>query len=192
MASRRSKVVDVTYDDDYRTDAKKRDRRVQEVPWDQIDDIRSRELALFRAPSPQRRDDMVVARRDDRDDNDGDDNDQYFMRRTVTRERFADNDARLAPPRRRQRPRSSRRRTPSPSSSSSESSRERRRRRTRHRRTASAREPSPADSADEHILFWSHKKRCEGNVVERNLDPSYDGIIAGIAGAAIGGITARR
>lgn len=41
-------------------------------------------------------------------------------------------------------------------------------------------------------MWYSMKKRRDGNFAERNFDSSYDGIIAGVAGAAIGAMTARR
>lgn len=40
--------------------------------------------------------------------------------------------------------------------------------------------------------WYSGKDRSEANFMEKNFDSSYDGIIAGIAGAALGAMTANR
>ena len=40
-------------------------------------------------------------------------------------------------------------------------------------------------------MWYSLKSRKEGNFAERNFDSSYDGIIAGVTGAVLGGMTAR-
>jgi len=41
-------------------------------------------------------------------------------------------------------------------------------------------------------MFYSGKRRGDGNFLEKNFDSSYEGITAAIAGGLIGGMTARR
>lgn len=73
--------------------------------------------------------------------------------------------------------------------SDTDSSPDRRYRRQRRYNTRDRRARSEEDDYDR--LWYSMKRRREGNVLERNFDSSYDGIIAGVAGAALGAMTAR-
>ena len=194
----RTQVVDVTYDD-HRTGERVRERKIQEVPYEEIEQIRGQELALFRPPVARpRRDDREYYDRRAYDDN-------YYSARPPPRDRLApplydDRYARRSADRQRDRRRDDyrdRRRRDDSSDSSSDSSRERRRRR-RHRRAkseqggSSHRNNNDEDEDDDGgRLWWSNKPRKEGNWRERNFDSSYDGLIAAAAGAAIGGLTAK-
>lgn len=179
-----STVVDVTYEDP-RTGQRFRERRIQEIPDDELDNVRRREMEMVLAPRREQDQDYSFRREDD-----------YYMR---PRGRRTD-DLLAVDNYRPQRARSyrggaSRRRSPSSSSaSSSESdSDRRRRRRDGHRRTRSAvpaAEQKP-ESDDEGILWYSGKPRKDCNFLERHFDSSYDGLLAAAAGAAIGAITAR-
>lgn len=195
-AGGRTQIVDVTYDDP-RTGERVRERKIQEVPYEQIEEIRGQELAVLRPNNARARAD----RRDERDYYGGRAYDDLY----ASRPRAGD---RLAPPvdgryddryadRRRESRRDefrdrSRRRRDDHSDSDSESSRERRHRR-RHRRAKSeqgaARDAEDKDS--DSRLWYSGRPRKEGKWYERTFDSSYDGLIAAGAGAAIGGITAR-
>ncbi|KAF2767629.1 hypothetical protein EJ03DRAFT_337480 [Teratosphaeria nubilosa] len=214
MASTRT-VVGHNYDDP-RTSDRVRDRRVQEIPFDKIDAIGQRELAVVGLPS-------TAARELDRPRHASDES-SYAVDQTRTRRTREWADANGYLPRydrSRQdlayyRPRSSRRRDadydrPSDDDSSREHRRDRRDRRARSdrdgRRGASAspandqnqaqsRKPqnknNAANAADNGGLMWySMKARHDGNLIERTFDSSYDGLIAAGAGAAIGIITAR-
>lgn len=200
----RTQVVDITYDDP-RTGERIRERKVQEVPWEEIQEIRGQELARFEPRTAR----APAVRRDDRDYyNGGRAYDDFYASRPLPRDR-------LAPPaddrygyrydrRSTDRPRgrrgdeyTDRRRRDVSSSSSSRSSSRSRRRRRRHRRAkseqGSSREPQDdaGEEDDEGRLWYSGKPRREGNWRERHFDSSYDGLLAAAAGAAIGGITAR-
>ena len=183
-----STVVDVTYNDP-RTGERVRERRVQEIPYVELQDVRQRELAAF-GRRPRIQEQALVRRRDDSRDYREEDN-PYTVRRSTRRERFADDNYLPPPyPRRSEDHRPSQRRDDSPSDS--DSSRERRRRRRNHRRARSER-GAPKDQSDgEGICWYSHKKRSEANFLERNFDSSYDGLFAAGAGALIGAMTARR
>lgn len=176
--SRPTSVVEITYDDP-RTGQRVRERRIQEIPDDQVALVRQREYDDFLARQPRPDDGQELVRRPRRDD--------YL-------------DVGYAPRRRR----SARRRSPSASSSSGSDSDDSRRRRRRrgggHRRARS--EQGPIERVkdkienkvedDEGILWYSCKPRKDCNIVERNFDSSYDGLFAAAAGAAIGAMTARR
>jgi len=190
----------------YYEDRRVRDRRTQEISFDDIDDVRSRELAIVRVPSPSYQEQEPGPRSRYASDD-------YEVDRTVTRivrERNFPDDRYLVPYMRERdvgyydrRP--SRRRDLNDDDSESDSSRERQRRR-RHRRAhsdwegrdrnrsapAQTREQNGDEDDDGGYLWYSMKKRNEGSLLERHFDSSYDGIIAGVAGAAIGAITARR
>lgn len=74
----------------------------------------------------------------------------------------------------------------------SRSRRDRRRNRRRDDYDQDRSEDEAANSADEGLLFYSGKRRGDGNFFEKNFDSSYEGITAAIAGGLIGGMTARR
>ena len=187
---------------------------MQEVPWEEIDVVRSRELALVRParaqqwrgsqegsrepsiePSRRRFDDPYVedgAYDDDRDKG-------YVVRRRTVRDHGRVPDAReLNTQLVRREQQTVARRAENYSDSESDSSRERRDRRRRRRERADRHKDAQPDAAaqrqqdDGHICWYSGKSRHEAHPLERHLDPSYDGIIAAAAGAAIGAMTARR
>lgn len=196
----RSQVVDVTYDDP-RTGERVRECKIYEVPYDQIEEIRNQELALYRPSAARARAD----RRDARDYYGGRAYDDQFVSRPYPRERLAppvdhrynDRYARRSADRQRERRddyrRDDRRRRDDYSDSDSESSRERRHRR-RHRRAKSeqASNRDEVDDGDNERLWYSGRPRKDGKWHERNFDSSYDGILAAATGAALGGITARQ
>lgn len=201
-AGERTQVVDVSYDD-HRTGERVWERKVQQVPYDEIEEIRGQELALFRPSNARPR----AERRDERDYRDGRAYDDFYASRPRPRDRLAppiderydDRYARRGADRqvaRRRDDQRDRRRKDDYSDSDSESSRERRHRR-RHRRAKSEqpskdREQENNNNEDDGgVLWYSGKPRNQGNFRERHFDSSYDGIIAAVAGAAIGGITAR-
>jgi hypothetical protein len=200
MVTTRS-VVDVTYSDEQqqpRTGERVRDRRaVQEIPFEDVDDVRNRELALVRVP-PRVQQELSRPRYLDDDY----EVDQALSRRV--RERVPESDYLVPYSRDRDVAyydrRSSQRRSDNYDDEDEDSSRERRRRRRRRRargerdveREKSAKGEENANSEDEGRLWYSMKKRCDGSFVERHFDSSYDGLIAGAAGAAIGAMTARR
>lgn len=170
-----SSVVEITYDDP-RTGQRVRERRIQEIPDDQVQLVRRQEYEDFLAGQPRPEDGRELVRRPSRGD--------YL-------------DVDYAPRRRR----SARRRSPSTSSSSdsdSEDSRRSRRRRRGdgHRRARS--EQGPIEKIKEKVddtegyLWYSCKPRKDCNFIERNFDSSYDGLIAAAAGGLIGAMTARR
>ncbi|KAK5117655.1 hypothetical protein LTR62_005078 [Meristemomyces frigidus] len=197
------------------TSLRDRERRVQEVPWEEISQIRNRELALVRrdtSPSPPppeygRDDERFEPRRGQED---------YTTRRSE-RQRYAD-DA-VVPYRRREDDKYGRQMVPraAPSryadddtdSDASDNDRRRRRRGGNHRRTRSAlsshssRMSRKADAIEAHKngnnsdddnqsrLWYSGKPRRDGSFFEKNFDSSYDGLIAAAAGAAMGAITVR-
>lgn len=196
-----STVVDVTYDDP-RTGQRVRERRVQEMPYEELEDVRNRELALVRAPHDQ---EVSRYRRNPRE---SDDDEDYEVDQT-TRRRVREwrDDGGYLPPRRSDDERNynlapyrrdddygrrgSRRRAASArDDSDSDSFADR-----RHRRSGRAKSEKGAPKQQDDgggKLWYSMKDRREGNFAERNFDSSYDGLIAGAAGAAIGAITARR
>lgn len=195
MSSR--SVVEVEYTDE-RTGQRIRERKVQEVPWEQVDRIRNRELALVRrdsSPSPPPRygrdDDRFEPRRGQED---------YTVRR-VERQRRSEED--LVPYRRNDDYDDRGERRPRQAAASrydddsdSESSRERRHRRRRRddrRRTRSEVDNQQRDDNDDNRsrLWYSGRYREDGNFFEKNFDSSYDGLIAAAAGAALGAITVR-
>ncbi|KAK1076175.1 hypothetical protein LTR48_009148, partial [Friedmanniomyces endolithicus] len=62
----------------------------------------------------------------------------------------------------------------------------------RNRRGGGDKEKKNNEQQDDNGKLWySMKNRREGNLLERNFDSSYDGLIAAAAGAALGAITAR-
>ena len=178
-----SSVVDVTYDDP-RTGQRVRERRIQEIPADEMEAVRERELANFGALS------LAPRRPDDYQDYDYDyRKERPFRERSRRRNDFLDVD--YAPARRR----SVRRRSPSPSSSDSDSSPDRRRRQRDkgHRRARSEQGAVDRGAADDDgILWYSCKSRKDCNFIERSFDSSYDGLMAAAAGGLIGAMTARR
>lgn len=186
----RSTVVDVTYADP-RTGERIRERRIQEIPDDEIEDVRRREMAMVLAPSREEQDMYYDRARD------------YDPYSTDPRGRrkndFLAVDQYRAPRARSYRgekPR--RRRSPSSSSRGSSDSEDDRRssRRHRDRRRARSAQPGierdPKADDDEGILWYSGKPRKDCNFLERNFDSSYDGLLTAAAGAAIGAMTARR
>ncbi|KAK5117838.1 hypothetical protein LTR85_008612 [Meristemomyces frigidus] len=197
-----STVVDVTYDDP-RSGRRVRERRVQEVPYEELDNVRDRELALVSVPRDQEVSRYRGSRQDDNNDDD------YEVDRTLRRRvRDRRDDDGYLPPRRSYDDRndnlapyhrgedygrhgSRRRATSAYDESDSDSSRERRHRRRRSR--ARSEKAAPQQEEDTGGKLWfSMRDRREGNFAERNFDSSYDGLLAGAAGAAIGAITARR
>ncbi|KAK4548228.1 hypothetical protein LTR36_010098 [Oleoguttula mirabilis] len=200
-----STIVDVTYDDP-RTGQRVRERRVQEIPYEELDQVRDRELALVRAPRDQEVSRYRGSQQGDGNDNDNDvdrvqqrrvreprDDDGYLPPQRSNDDR--DRNRNLAPHRRDEDygRRNSRRRATSAyddDDSDSESSRERRHR--RHRRAKSEKAAPQKNDDGGGKMFYSMKDRRDGHFGERNFDSSYDGLIAGAAGAAIGAITARR
>nr|OQO25183.1 hypothetical protein B0A51_06045 [Rachicladosporium sp. CCFEE 5018] len=165
-----------------------RRRRVQEISYEELEDVRNREMALVtrpRSPSRERSDRLDVPReRSYENDRDEDDN-YYAVRRVMTRaprplaERRSHDLTRYRdPPRSRSR------------SSSSSSSRHRHHR--RHRSHSHRPAEKVVDEDTGSVLWYSSRPRREGNFFEKNFDSSYDGLIAGGAGAAIGSITAAR
>ncbi|RMY72565.1 hypothetical protein D0864_10398 [Hortaea werneckii] len=192
-----SQIVDVTYDDP-RTGERIKETRVQEVPYEEVNDVRNRELAVV----PER--DAERYRHEDRRRR-SDDEEIYWDKRRTTRQR--DPSGSIPPlrryyedPRYYSRParRSSdydrqeygrRDRPRYYEYDDYESSRERGSQR-RHRRTRSERRPR--DEGDEDGRLWySERDRRDANIVEKTFDSSYDGLLAGAAGAAIGALTAR-
>lgn len=187
MTENRTQIVDVTYDDP-RTGERVRERRIQEVPPDEMDDIRNRELAVFEGPRSPSRDASRNRGHDDLRNNLGEDEKQYYRyHRTVQRGLHANEMGRS---RSYDRPlaRGERFRGHYEDDDSDSSIERRHRRRRSHR--SSDRRPRSEDDSNER-LWYSMRRRREGNVLERNFDSSYDGIIAGVAGAAIGAMTAR-
>ncbi|KAM0719398.1 hypothetical protein Q7P37_005303 [Cladosporium fusiforme] len=191
--SNRTQIVDVTYDDP-RTGERIRERRIQEVPPDGMEDTRNRELALFEEHRPLSRGaDRSCERGDNRDnrDNAGENEAQYYRyQRTVQRGVRG-----MDVGRSRSYDRPFPRRTHSRGWYENDEfdrdpSQERRRHRRRRSHRSSDRRPASEDDGYER-MWHDMKRRREGNVVERNFDSSYDGIIAGVAGAAIGAMTAR-
>ncbi|KAL1582794.1 hypothetical protein WHR41_08327 [Cladosporium halotolerans] len=184
MASNRSQIVDVTYDDP-RTGERIRERRIQEVPPDEMEDIRTRELEVVNKSRSQSRGASKSRERSNRWNEDGEGEQQYYaFRRTMEHgvpghEAFRSRsyDRPLA------RGRGPQRYYEEPSDS--ESSRERRYRDRRRRHSHRRRTQSEDD------YYEGMKQRRDGNLWERNFDNSYDGIIAGAAGAALGAMTAR-
>ena len=179
-------VVDVTYTDS-RTGQRVRERRIQELPDDQVDYVRRREMEMVLAPRRDQWDRDLDYRRED---------DFYARPRGRRNDDFLAVDEYRPQRASSYRGAASRRRSPSSSSaSSSDSDYDRRRRRRRNSRRARsailAKEKAAEDDSDDGILFYSGRPRREGNFVERHFDPSYDGLIAAAAGAAIGAITAR-
>ncbi|KAK5691437.1 hypothetical protein LTR97_011430 [Elasticomyces elasticus] len=190
------KIVDVEYDDP-RTGQRVYERRVQEVPWEDLSNVRTRELALVtrRAPSPEFRgyEDRYSQRP----------REEEFALQRVDRSRRTDEG--LIPYRRDDRyDRPAPRRAPAAyDDTDSESSYERRRRhrrredRDRQRDDRSDAGSSRRGGAKEEQqeggprLWYSGKHRKDANILERTFDSSYDGLIAAAAGAALGAITAR-
>ncbi|KAK3720805.1 hypothetical protein LTR37_003468 [Vermiconidia calcicola] len=177
-----STIVDVTYDDP-RTGQRVRERRIQEIPDEEVDYVRQRER------------DMVLARRPDNEPLEAFFRRDYYYHETDrSRARTGFADAHDGAPRRARSDRGAapRRRSPSSSSaSSSESSaNDRRRHRRGHRRARSERAVDADD--DGGYAWYSEKPRRDCNFFEKNFDSSYDGIFAAAAGAAIGAMTARR
>ena len=195
-----STIVDVTYDDP-RTGQRIRERRVQEIPYEELETVRNRELALVKAPRNQEISRYGGSERqfDDR---------EYAVDRAVsrrTRERrddegylpprrsFDDRNTMLATRSRRDEDydrRSSRRRAPTAYSDSESSSSEEQRRR---RRTDDKRGAPKSKEGKVRELAQGVEERRKGNFVQRNFDyRSFDGVVAGVAGAAIGAIVAQR
>ncbi|KAK6439697.1 hypothetical protein LTR95_004094 [Oleoguttula sp. CCFEE 5521] len=164
-----------------------RRRRVQEISYEELEDVRNREMALVTRPRSlsRERDDRLEGPRERSYDDRKDDDTYYAVRRVVTRaprllaERRSHDLTRYRdPPRSRSR------------SSSSSSSRHRPHR--RHRSHSHRPAEKVVDEDTGSVLWYSGRPRREGNFFEKNFDSSYDGLIAGVAGAAIGSITAAR
>ena len=167
---------------------------MREVSYEELDDIRARELAVVLKTSPDD-EQLIRTRSSERDYYQQDDYyDGYARRRPSRRDRYLDVDYAPRSSRRSSDNRSARRRDPSLSDSDSDYDR-RRRRRHRHSegRARSADQSAKKDAEDDGgILWYSGKKRCDANILERHLDSSYDGLIAAAAGGLIGSITAAR
>ena len=178
-------VVDVTYDDS-RTGQRVRERRIQEIPDDEVEEIRQRELAGIGALT------LAPRRLDYGQDDYNYDNDYRWQRQVRERSR-GHLDADYALSRRRSHRSVARRRSPSPSSSDSDSLSDRHSRRKGHRRARSEQAvPDTKNENDEGIAWYSGKPRKDCNIIERNFDSSYDGLFAAAAGGLIGAMTARR
>ncbi|KAH9830384.1 hypothetical protein Tdes44962_MAKER09040 [Teratosphaeria destructans] len=210
MASSTRSVVGRTYDDP-RANDRARDRRVQEIPFDQIDAIGQRELAVVRPPRP-------AAQELDREGHANGRSYAVDQTRTCRTREWADANGHLPPYDRGRhdsayyRPIPSRRRDkyhdrPSDDESSRERRRDRSDRRARSQRNGQKRDYAPpaqdqnqsepqqqnhAGNHDDGLMWYSMKARRDGNLIERTFDSSYDGLLAAGAGAAIGIITARR
>lgn len=185
----RSQVVDITYDDP-RTGERIRERRIQEVPPEELDAVRERELAVVRRGSSE--DNLAVGRPIAQDGYGSEDDGRYYTMRQRRTQYRSYGDMRSPQSERYQRPLRRREDIAYADGYSSEDRSRSRRRRHRKHRSESRRPRSPSDSGGEERLWYSMKKRRDGNFAERNFDSSYDGIIAGVAGAAIGAMTARR
>lgn len=179
------------YDDDNGAD----DHYVRDVDYDQIDRIRTKELAVIRPDRPSasrdrdRDRDYDYAPRRYRGDNPdyaggrqvaayggGGNREVYDNRRSRRRDEESDDDS---------------------SSDSDDSRRRRRRRRERQHRHGGKSRNRSADGDnknddDNGRLWYSGKQRSDASFFEKNFDTSYDGLGAAIAGGLIGGITARR
>jgi len=183
----------VTYDDP-RTGERVRERKIQEIPYEDLKDVRNRELAVVRAPRSGGQDAVTKYHGADNDD----DQYHYTVRRRRTQE-YARDRASYAPRGDDVYDRRPARRRSYDDYSDSDSSREsRRRRRHRPRDGDSSSKNSvrnnPAriqNEEDEGRCWYSEKARSDANFLEKNFDSSYDGIIAAAAGAAIGVVTAR-
>ena len=159
-----STIVDVTYDDP-RTGQRVRERRIQTIPIEEVDEVRDREVDAVRNDARAR---SVPRGRDDpRYYRDDDNFDEYVVRRRIVRERFPEHD------------RGGRRRGYPPESSGSSRSRSRSRRRHGHGRRRHS---------------WS-ERRAERDVdtfFHKHFDTSYEGIFSATAGAAVGALAAQR
>ncbi|KAK0363549.1 hypothetical protein LTR91_022420 [Friedmanniomyces endolithicus] len=225
----RTQVVDVEYRD-ARTGNRVYERRVQEVPWEEITNVRNRELALVRrrdsSPEPEsrryeerspprrreeestsqrdqrspprRREDEYTSQRGQRSRNGNDDEVVPYRREDRYDRRAPRRDDRAA--------RDQDDTNNNNSDGESSHSRQRRPRRReggrarsedrsqtgRNRRGGGDKEKKNNEQQDDNGKLWySMKNRREGNLLERNFDSSYDGLIAAAAGAALGAITAR-
>ncbi|KAF2859113.1 hypothetical protein K470DRAFT_259140 [Piedraia hortae CBS 480.64] len=177
-----SSIMDITYSDP-RTGERARDRRrVQEIPYDQVENLRRQGIdCIMRGDSVPRNDREGVPRmvRDD---------DALFERDQALARRYRDeyDGQRVAPYNRR-------RKSYDDYDDYSDEEYDHRRRdrdeRHRHHRRHDDRRGSNAKKDD--VLWWSMRNRDEANFLERNLDSSYDGLLASAAGAALGAVTAR-
>ena len=166
MSKSNSTVVDITYRDS-RTGELMRERRIQEMPAEEMDNVRQRELASMRMNGFDTSKSLV--RREPRDD---DDDQEYVVRRKVTRQMYSDDDLRGA-----------RRRNYSPADGSSRS-------RSRSRRRSGRRRHS--DGRSHH---GGGERRAEKDVDDfwhKNFDTTYEGIFSATAGAAVGALAASR
>ncbi|KAK0249987.1 hypothetical protein LTS09_014867 [Friedmanniomyces endolithicus] len=225
-----TKVVDVEYRD-ARTGNRVYERRVQEIPWEEISTVRNRELAMVRRRDsssepetrryeerspPQRREEEYTWQRSQRDpprqreeeytsqrgqrSRGGNDDDVVPYRRDDRYDRRGPRrDDRAA------RDQDDNNNNNNNSEGESSHSRQRRPRRReggrarsedrsqtgRNRRGGGDKEKKNEPQDDNAKLWYSMKNRREGNLLERNFDSSYDGLIAAATGAALGAITAR-
>ncbi|KAK1069346.1 hypothetical protein LTR74_004912 [Friedmanniomyces endolithicus] len=224
----RTQVVDVEYRD-ARTGNRVYERRVQEVPWEEISNVRNRELALVRrrdsSPEPETRryEERSPPRRREEESTSQQDQrspprrrEEEYTSQRGQRSRIG-NDDEVVPYRREDR---YDRRAPrrddggardqddnNDNNSDGQSARSRQRRPRqreggrarsedrsqtgRNRRGGGEKEKKNEQQDDNGKLWYSMKNRREGNLLERNFDSSYDGLIAAAAGAALGAITAR-
>lgn len=191
MTSNRTQIVDVTYDDP-RTGERVRERRIQEVPHDELEEIRDRELESFdKTRYNPRGHDADWPSRDHQGYQSEGDGRIYSFRRTV--QRGSAHDIALRRSRSYDRQVTRHRHNPhgeQEDPSDSDSSLERERRAGKRHQSQSRRSRFHDDDGDERSRYGSERRR-EGNILERNFDSSYDGIVAGVAGAAIGAMTAR-
>ncbi|KAK0270849.1 hypothetical protein LTR35_013901 [Friedmanniomyces endolithicus] len=224
----RTQVVDVEYRD-ARTGNRVYERRVQEVPWEEISNVRNRELALVRrrdsSPEPETRryEERSPPRRREEESTSQQDQrspprrrEEEYTSQRGQRSRIG-NDDEVVPYRREDR---YDRRAPrrddggardqddnNDKNSDGQSARSHQRRPRqreggrarsedrsqtgRNRRGGGEKEKKNEQQDDNGKLWYSMKNRREGNLLERNFDSSYDGLIAAAAGAALGAITAR-
>lgn len=165
-------------------------RTVYEIPYDQIDRVRDRELAAFNSSDRQDRPSQSLVVRDKGQDDTfsyDDDDVGYTKRKTVRRERFAD-DAQLVPYGGHDRQISRR-----ASRASDEDDRDRQRRR-RHRRARSEDNQARSDVKKglKGVEEGAEEDEVEGaDFFDRTFDVSLEGLITAVAGGALGAITAR-
>lgn len=186
-------------------------RAWEEIPWDEVEDVRNRELALVRrqdsrSPSPVSRAELV--RYDDRAWDAPEEGEEAYTVRRVSKYR----DGELVSYRRsvddyeyngrepqiaRPEPYRGDRREYDEDRGERGGRRPRRdhddRRAYSERRSAVSRRHRRHDDeeSDQARLWYSEKDRRDANFFERTFDSSYDGLIAAAAGAAIGAITVR-
>jgi hypothetical protein len=192
MSTRRSRVVDRSYDESVRL--QRSWEPVREVPWEQIDEVRNRELALVRRDSPESLE-QALSRRDEPRDALGSDDDEgyYVVRRTRRYSNYprepkdtdyerqqirqaydsdGDDDRAL------RKYRGERRRSQDSAQS-------------QHRSRRSSIRPRKESKDENDDCSRSQKPRKDESFLERNTNSSYNGLLAAGAGALIGMAVAR-